>query len=237
VASPRARVGVFAYDFPHRKTYDVLIRLFLEARDVKIVVGAPYRKLDIPEATVRTKVRHMPSMHPRTLSERLGFDYLDIAHEDANLPTIVKRMRLDVGVIAGARILKGPILDAFPNGIINLHPGAIPETRGLDAMLWAVRNDVPQAVTAHLIDRRVDAGKILTSTRIVLRPDDTPFDVQERLYEKQLDILGDAIVAAMGGNGRAVPVDCPPYNRKMSPELERSTLEMFGGYLRRHASE
>ncbi len=124
---------------------------------------------------------------------------------------------MELGLIAGARILKPRVIEAFPLGIINFHPGLIPQTRGLDAMMWSVHNGIPQAVTAHVIDSRVDAGSILFAEEMPIWSDDTPFDFQERLYEMQLDMIPEAIERAARGEGTDVGDDTT-HNRKMDPE-------------------
>lgn len=136
-----------------------------------------------------------------------------------------------MGVIAGARILKPQVIDQFKIGIINLHPGLIPEVRGLDAMMWAIYHDLPLGVTAHLIDHRVDAGRILLRKPIPLFPDDTLLDLSERLFEYQLEILGDAIERALLGQWHVLdPQTLGRPNRKMPLELEAETLRRFETY-------
>ena len=82
-------------------------------------------------------------------------------------------------MIAGARILKRPVIDRFSIGIINFHPGLIPEARGLDALLWSIRGDLPLGVTSHLIDERVDASSEAARQQGLV--------IAERLREQGLD--------------------------------------------------
>ena len=138
--------------------------------------------------------------------------------------------------MAGARILKQRVIDCFSIGIINFHPGLIPEARGLDAMLWSVLRDVPLGISAHLIDEHVDAGRLLLRQLIPIAADDTALDLSERLYEYQLDMLEPAVEAALAGEGIGVDPSSG-YNRKMTPELERRALEKLPEYIRRFARD
>ena len=52
------------------------------------------------------------------------------------------------------------VIDSFSNGIINFHPGVLPENRGLDNLKWAIYNNLPQGVTTHLIDENIDVEQI-----------------------------------------------------------------------------
>lgn len=229
---------VFAYNFPHKKTQDFLLRLFVDGFRVAHVLAADPVKLDIPPASVRTKIRHRALVHPRTIASRIGAEYSVVDHSGSDALALLDRVEPELGVIAGARILDADVIDRFSAGVLNFHPGLIPEVRGLDAMLWAIRSDVPQGVTAHLIDRRVDAGRIVERRAIGVFADDTALDLQERLYETQLELLEPAIRTALeaaAGKRSLEPVEGGSYNRKMDAELERETLGLLPDYVRRHA--
>ena len=213
----RFKLAVFAYNFPHKKTQDFLLRLLLEGYEISVVIAADPVKLNIPPSSVRTKIRHEALTDPRQICERIGAAYQAIPHNSAQTVELVKSSRIDLGLIAGARILKQPVIDAFTIGIINFHPGLIPEIRGLDTLLWSIHKGVPLGVTSHLIDS------------------DTALDLSERLYEKQLEMIRPSIECGLGGRGVAVDPGTP-YNRKMPPELERITLEKLSSYLRRFAT-
>lgn len=234
-----ATIVVFAYDFEHKKTQDILLRLFLEEIPVHMVVGAPRVDLGVSEARIRTKVRHRGYVHPRRVAERIGARYAAVPHDGPEILDLLGSLEPDLGIVAGARILSADVIDTFGIGIINLHPGLIPEVRGLDAMLWAIHDDQPQGVTAHLIDKYVDAGNILERRRIPLHRDDTAFDLQERLYEMQLDMLEPAVRAALEdeGTGRVTETAdrSVPYHRRMSRELMEETLGRLPDYLERYA--
>ena len=129
------------------------------------------------------------------------------------------------------RILKPLIIDAFNTGVINYHPGLIPESRGLDALYWSVHNNIPLGITAHLIDKDIDAGKILERKLIQLYEDDTIFDLSERLYEIQLDMIDSSIKMALSGQGINLQNESA-YNRKMEAELELQIESKLPGYLK-----
>tara|TARA_Y100001958_G_C21244679_1_gene573951 strand:- start:2454 stop:3215 length:762 start_codon:yes stop_codon:yes gene_type:complete len=69
-------------------------------------------------------------------------------------------------ILAGCRILKGEILKSSKLGIINAHPGKIPDFRGSDVVLWAISKNKDVFVTVHLIDHQLDAGVILESKKV-----------------------------------------------------------------------
>lgn len=229
-------VVVFAYNFPHRKTQDFLFHLFASGIEVNHVFAADAVKLDIPPSEVRTKIRHRTPLNPSDVAKAIGTEYHQVSHKGSQINVLIEEIKPEIGIIAGARILEADVINGFSNGIINFHPGLIPEARGLDALLWSIRNDIPLGVTSHLIDERVDAGRILERRVIDLHEDDTIFDLSERLYETQLEMLIGAIDNAQKSMTEEVNFKAGTYNRKMNGEMERETITMLPEYLKRNLS-
>lgn len=232
----KVKIAVFCYNFLHKKSQDFLVRLFLEGIKIECVFAADPVELNIPPTSIRTKIRHIGLLHPKDIAERLGVEYFVAPHNSAEVIASIKDRELDLGIIAGARILKDPVIKSFSIGIINFHPGLIPEARGLDAMLWSIYKDLPLGVTAHLIDENIDAGNILLKEKIPIYPDDTLLDLSERLHDKQIEMIKPAIKAALLGD--FLPVDLTtPYHRKMPAELEKIIPNKLPDYLQKQIEE
>ena len=58
-------------------------------------------------------------------------------------------------------------IKGLSKGIINFHPGLIPEARGLDTPQWCIYDGIPLGVTSHFIDSKVDAGRIIERVEFV----------------------------------------------------------------------
>jgi phosphoribosylglycinamide formyltransferase-1 len=228
VRSPR--IAVFAYNFPHKKTQDFLCRLFLEGFKVEAVLAADPVKLNIPPSTIRTKLRQTAVAHPCQIAERFGIPYYVVPHNDPEVISIVEKHQVELGIVAGARILKKQTIAPFSLGVINFHPGLVPEARGLDAMLWSIRENIPLGVTAHLIDEKIDAGRLLFKRKIPIYQDDTLIDLAERLNDTQIEMIGPAIQAVLEGEGEAID-PTTHYNRKMPGDLEQEIAQLLPGYI------
>lgn len=231
------RVALFAYNFPHKKTQDFMFRAFVEDLGVACVIAADPVELNIPPSAIRTKLSHLGLVHPSKVAERLGMEYVVLPHDSEATAELLSSRQFDIGIVAGARIIKAHIIEKFSIGIINFHPGLIPEARGLDALLWSIYGNQPLGVTAHLIDRRVDAGRVLLRRPIAIRADDTLLDLSERLYDQQLDMLSPAVQQALSSEW--TPVDPrSPHNPKMPPDLElRVRDKLLVEYVRAHATK
>jgi len=65
---------------------------------------------------------------------------------------------LDLIVFGGTRIIRGEILDFPSDGVINSHPGLLPECRGAASPAWAVYHDIPIGSSTHFCDNGIDTG-------------------------------------------------------------------------------
>jgi len=231
------KVAVFCYNFPHKKTQDILLKLFLEEIKINCIFAAEPLKLNIPLSTIHTKIKHFAVVHPKQIANRLGIKYYVLPHNSIGVEELIKNNNIDLGIIAGARLLKPCIISKFSKGIINFHPGLIPESRGLDAMLWSIYKKIPLGVTAHLIDERIDAGRILIKEKIPIYKNDTLLDLSERLYEKQLDILFPAIEKALNERWTCIDIAKSSYNKKMPENIEKQLPHILDEYLKIFAVE
>ncbi|MDB4908859.1 MAG: formyl transferase domain protein [Gemmatimonadetes bacterium] len=222
------RPVVFAYDFPHKKTQDVILRLVASGVTPAAVIAAPPVDLHLPPSALRVKARHVGLVDPSALCAALHIEYHVVDHRSSECLMELDLLDTTLGIIAGARILPRSVIERFSRGIINLHPGLLPATRGLDAMQWTIYRDLPLGVSAHLIDHRVDAGALLLTQQIDEYPDDTLVDVSLRLYETQLDVLPEAIRIAMEHPAHELPqVEGGSHNRGFPAELVPLLRERF----------
>jgi folate-dependent phosphoribosylglycinamide formyltransferase PurN len=78
----------------------------------------------------------------------------------------------DVIVSLCHQILKEPLISLAPLGIVNVHPGVLPEFRGIQPYFWELSEGSEHAgATLHLIeDERIDAGGVLGRTSFRTSP-------------------------------------------------------------------
>lgn len=217
------KIALFCYDFPHRKTYDFVTRLWFENIAPTLFIAAPKVALKVPKSSVRSTVVHQCSVHPNELAQRLGAKYAVLKHADFDaIGSLVSKYNIDLAIISGARILPSNIIDLFPKGVINFHPGLIPQARGLDAIWWSVLDDVPLGVTAHLIDEKVDFGRLLQMNEIEIDKGDSIMDLSERVYEAQLEMIRPAVELAI--SERFVAISANGRCRSIMPDTLKSEV-------------
>jgi len=102
---------------------------------------------------------------------------------EGEIVRLLEEAKVDFVVLAGfMRVIKEPLLRAFPGRILNIHPSLLPEFRGLEAWRQALEAGVPEAgCTVHLVDEGVDTGKILGQSRVPVLPGDTAETLHARI--------------------------------------------------------
>lgn len=180
---------------------------------------------NIPVAAVLMDERGMPEKNARIFAERTngrlppvpllpsgGPDIPFHVVASHNAPDTMARVRdLGLDVLFSQvtpRILEGDILHVTPIGVINVHPGLLPKYRGATCVEWAIYNDEPVGLTAHLMNEEIDAGAIIRRRILSVRSGDTYTDIRVRVYEESVDLQAD--VAANLWNGAICPADFEP---------------------------
>ena len=102
---------------------------------------------------------------------------------EGEIVRLLEEAKVDFVVLAGfMRVIKEPLLRAFPGRILNIHPSLLPTFRGLEAWRQALEAGVPEAgCTVHLVDEGVDTGKILGQSRVPVLTGDTAETLHARI--------------------------------------------------------
>lgn len=107
----------------------------------------------------------------------------------------------------------GDLLAGFRQAI-NYHNGLVPDYRGLRATPWSIyRGETRSGFTVHHISERLDAGNVLITDSVEIRPDDTVRDVELRKTRRAIESLPavlDAVEHAQLGTPQPAP---ERYNR------------------------
>jgi phosphoribosylglycinamide formyltransferase-1 len=102
---------------------------------------------------------------------------------ESEIVRLLGESEIDFLVLAGfMRVIKEPLLRAFPGRILNIHPSLLPAFRGLEAWRQALEAGVAETgCTVHLVDSGVDTGTILGQSRVPVLPDDTAESLHARI--------------------------------------------------------
>ncbi|MDR0472526.1 MAG: phosphoribosylglycinamide formyltransferase [Treponema sp.] len=113
---------------------------------------------------------------------------------------LAENHHIDLIVYAGFLwILKGKIIEAYANRMINLHPALLPKYGGKGMFGEHVHRAVLDAgekesgCTVHLVDAGTDTGPILLQRKVPVLPDDTPQTLAERIHTEEHIAIVDAV--------------------------------------------
>jgi phosphoribosylglycinamide formyltransferase-1 len=110
--------------------------------------------------------------------------------------------KTDLVVLAGyMRMIKAPLLDLFPNRIVNIHPSLLPAFPGLEAWKQAWEARVPETgCTVHWVDSGMDTGKVIAQAKVPVLETDTPETLHARIQEAEHKLYPTCIenIAASG---------------------------------------
>ena len=107
--------------------------------------------------------------------EKLSQKGIDVEHVEVPIHNSeevmphIRELDLDIIVFGGTRIIRGEILDYPKYGVVNSHPGLLPECRGSASPAWSVYHDIPVGSSTHFCDNGVDTGQLLLRREVPVK--------------------------------------------------------------------
>ncbi len=137
-------------------------------------------------------------------------------HFDRALVAALTEHGVELVACAGfMRLLSPVMLNAFPNRIMNIHPGLLPSFPGINAQKAAVGRGVRVAgCTVFFVSEGVDDGPIIAQAVVPVAPDDDEERLSERILAQEHRIYPYAIGLYQQGRlevreRRVYIKDCP----------------------------
>ena len=138
-----------------------------------------------------------------------GIESLFLSHkgwpsrEDYDRALVRELQARDVGLVCLAgfmRIFSAPMLGAFPNAILNIHPALLPSFPGLHAQRQALEHGVKvSGVTVHLVTPELDAGPIIVQRPVPVLDADTLETLAARILIEEHVAYPEAVQIVLNG--------------------------------------
>ncbi len=225
------KFGVFAYNFKHKKTYEGLINLFIHGYKPECILAAEAVKITFYKSKYRETLKDIDYTHPKDLAKLFSIPYHVVDHKSEECVKLIKSYSLELGIILGARIIPERIINTFKLGILNMHPGLLPDNRGLDNTKWAIINNLKQGVTTHLIDKYIDKGLLIDRKEIKVYKDDSLVDILSRLQNLEIKMMIDYLDKLSNGDKISYSKLGEGKRYKSVPwEIEKDLIEKFEIY-------
>ena len=133
-------------------------------------------------------------------------DYASRELYDAAVVRILQAHGVDLVCLAGfMRLIGEPLLEAFPNRILNVHPSLLPAFPGLDAQRQALEHGVRVAgATVHLVDAELDGGAIVLQAAVPVLDADSVESLSARILVEEHRLYPRAIARVLDGKWQLV---------------------------------
>ena len=164
------------------------------------------------QATIAVVISNREDAQGLARARAAGIEAICISHKgwpsradyDRALIEALRAREVDLVCLAGfMRIFAGPMIDAFPNRILNIHPALLPSFPGVDVQAQAIEYGVKiSGVTVHIVTRELDAGPIVLQRAVPVLDDDTPDTLAARILVEEHRAYPDAVQMILDGGWR-----------------------------------
>lgn len=114
---------------------------------------------------------------------------------ERELVRLLREAGVELVVLAGfMRILKAPVLDAFPRRVINVHPSLLPKYPGREAWVQALEGgEIVTGCTVHYVDSGIDTGEIIAQRQVPIMPNDTAASLHGRIQLAERELYPEVV--------------------------------------------
>lgn len=144
------------------------------------------------DAEIRVVISSRPDAYGLVRAKEAGIQTIALSkdvyadYEAANeaIATELVHAGCEYVVMAGyMRMVTDPILDAFPDRVLNLHPALLPSFKGAHAIRDAYEAGVKvTGVTVHFANAEYDKGPIVAQRAVEIAEDDTLDSLEEKIH-------------------------------------------------------
>jgi phosphoribosylglycinamide formyltransferase 1 len=161
------------------------------------------------DATIAIVISNRAEAPGLERARRAGIETIVIDHRGWALRddfdrALVRELRArQVGLVCLAGFMRrvgAPMLDAFPNAILNIHPSLLPAFPGLEPQRQALDHGVQvSGVTVHLVTTDLDDGPIVLQRPVPVLPSDTPDTLAARILVEEHKAYPEAVTRMLAG--------------------------------------
>jgi phosphoribosylglycinamide formyltransferase-1 len=159
--------------------------------NMEALIGAS-RRAEIPPVAIVVGNVACPALdkaREQGIASRLipSKEFADRPSFEHALGEVLREEGVDLVCLAGfMRVLTPTFLEAFPGGVLNIHPSLLPAFPGLRAQRQALEAGVRLAgCTVHFVEPEVDGGAIVAQAAVPVRPDDDEESLSARILEQE----------------------------------------------------
>ncbi len=148
---------------------------------------------DVPQAGILERAQK--ASVPYKVIDCRGFTTKFPEEAQLEVAAAMRAAGADLICLAGfMRLIKAPLLNAFPQRVINIHPSLLPAFPGLDAWKQALDAGVAETgCTVHYVDAGMDTGPHILQAKVPVLAADTYATLHARIQEEEHRIYPAAL--------------------------------------------
>lgn len=164
------------------------------------------------QATVAVVISNRPEAAGLVKAHAAGIETLVLrpkefagreAYDAAIADALIARNVSLVCLAGYMRLVGAPLLDAFSNRVLNVHPSLLPAFPGLDAQAQALAHGVRvSGATVHFVNAGLDDGPIVVQAAVPVLPTDTVDSLSARILVEEHKLYPAAISIVLNGGWR-----------------------------------
>ena len=122
-------------------------------------------------------------------------EYAEPEAADAKIASALKEAGCEYVIMAGyMRMVRKPLLDAYPGRIVNLHPALLPSFKGAHAIQDAFDYGVKvTGVTVHFADDKYDCGPIIAQRALPVEEDWDVDTLEEHIHAIEHELYPEVV--------------------------------------------
>ena len=122
-------------------------------------------------------------------------EYADPEAADAKIASALKEAGCEYVIMAGyMRMVRKPLLEAYPGRIVNLHPALLPSFKGAHAIQDAFDYGVKvTGVTVHFADDKYDCGPIIAQRPLPVEEGWDVDTLEERIHAIEHELYPEVV--------------------------------------------
>jgi phosphoribosylglycinamide formyltransferase 1 len=164
------------------------------------------------DATIAVVISNRANAAGLDYARAAGIDTVVLSHRDfasrdefdAALAGELRARGVRLVCLAGfMRLIGAPLLDAYPNAVLNIHPSLLPSFPGVDAQQQALLHGVRvSGATVHLVTSELDGGPIVMQACVPVHANDDVETLSTRILAEEHRLYPEAVRALLDGGWR-----------------------------------
>ena len=114
---------------------------------------------------------------------------------EAKILNLLNKENIKFICLAGfMKVLSKEFIKKFSGKIVNIHPSLLPQYKGLNTHIKAIKNkDKIAGCTVHFVTAKLDSGKIILQKEVKILKKDTPTSLAKKVLKQEHKLYPTAI--------------------------------------------